>query len=206
MIEMIYVLQNIDQTTAPAIQQTFKNLPSSASALQFTSRFTFSKRNPRHPQATSRKHSTNFSASGPIALTISTPRIPTPARNPTGKPSLVTPFPDRLITQGAFLLGVRPGSKTAYALLDIDMGSPYHPKRDPLALQRICDALEPLGIVAHLALTSSHSQGLHIYFPFGKSFPSWQIALVVHHPARERRLQTQTRLARSLSQPQAFLC
>ncbi len=106
-----------------------------------------------------------------------------PHPNPGDKPKWQTesrhPLADRLIIQGASLLGVRPGPQTSYALLDIDNGSPYHPRRDPLALQRICDALEPLGIVARVVTTSSHSQGLHIYFPLGKSFPSWQIALVV---------------------------
>ena len=109
--------------------------------------------------------------------------IHAPHPDPGDKPNWQTesrhPLADRLIIQGAFLLGVRPGAQTAYALLDIDKGSPYHPRRDPLALQRICDALEALGIVAHVVLTSSHSQGLHIYCPLGQSFPSWQIALVI---------------------------
>ena len=104
---------------------------------------------------------------------------PDPGEKPNWQTESRHPLADRLIIQGASLLGVRPGAQTAYALLDIDRGSPYHPRRDPLALQRICDALEPLGIVAHVVLTSSHSQGLHIYLPFGKSFPSWQIALVI---------------------------
>ena len=64
---------------------------------------------------------------------------PDPGTKPEWQTESRHPLADRLITQGALLLGVRPGPQTTYALLDIDRGSPYHPKRDPLALQRICD-------------------------------------------------------------------
>jgi hypothetical protein len=59
---------------------------------------------------------------------------------------------DRLIQQGAFLYGVRFGKLTHYLMLDIDASSQYHPSRDPYALTRILAALEPLGLVAHLAI------------------------------------------------------
>jgi hypothetical protein len=104
---------------------------------------------------------------------------PDPGQKPDWKTESRYPLSDRLIDQGAFLYGVRPGPKTAYALLDLDYGSPYHPRRDPLALQRICDALEPLGLLAHLTLTSSDSRGLHLYFPCTEELPSWQLALAV---------------------------
>lgn len=89
------------------------------------------------------------------------------------------PLSDRLIQQGAYLYGVRFGSQTQYCLLDIDAGSAYHPKQDSLAIARITEALEPLGLVSHLACTSSYSGGLHLYFPFEEAQNSWQLAIAV---------------------------
>jgi hypothetical protein len=89
------------------------------------------------------------------------------------------PLSDRLIRQGAYLYGVRFGAETNYCLLDIDTGSLYHPKRDPLAVSRIVAALEPLGLVKYVACTSSYSGGLHLYFPFQQVQSSWQLAIAL---------------------------
>ena len=104
---------------------------------------------------------------------------PDPGQKPDWKTESSHPLSDRLIAQGSCLYGVRPGSQTTYGLLDIDFGSPYHPRHDPLALQRICEALEPLGLLSHLTLTSSDSKGLHAYFPCAQELPSWQLALAI---------------------------
>ena len=104
---------------------------------------------------------------------------PDPGQKPDWKTESSHPLSDRLIAQGTYLYGVRPGPQTTYGLLDIDFGSPYHPRRDPLALQRICEALEPLGLLSHLTLTSSDSKGLHLYFPCAEELPSWQLALAI---------------------------
>jgi hypothetical protein len=69
---------------------------------------------------------------------------------------------DRLILQSAKLYGVRFGSETAYAMVDIDTDSPYHPRQDEYAIPRLLDTLEPLGLIHHITLTSSHSGGLHV--------------------------------------------
>ncbi|MBM0744868.1 hypothetical protein JOY44_25450 (plasmid) [Phormidium sp. CLA17] len=86
---------------------------------------------------------------------------------------------DRLIQQGSYLYGVRFGAETNYCLLDIDIGSLYHPKQDPFAISRILAALEPLGLVSHVACTSSYSGGLHLYFPFQQAQNSWKLAITV---------------------------
>jgi hypothetical protein len=86
---------------------------------------------------------------------------------------------DRIIQQGSYLYGVRFGKGTHYALLDIDVNSRYHPRQDPLAIDRIVHTLEPLGLVSHLTVQSSHSGGLHLYFPFEQAQPSWKIALAI---------------------------
>ena len=89
------------------------------------------------------------------------------------------PLSDRVIHQGSYLYGVRFGAETSYCLLDIDAGSAYHPKHDPLAISRIAAALEPLGLVSSLICTSSYSGGLHLYFPFPNPQSSWQLAIAV---------------------------
>lgn len=89
------------------------------------------------------------------------------------------PLSDRLIEQGAFLYGVRFGKETDYALLDIDTRSPYHPKRDPFAIRRILEALEPLGIVHGLILSSSYSGGIHVYLPFAQAQKCGSLALAI---------------------------
>lgn len=81
--------------------------------------------------------------------------------------------------QGAYLYGVRFGSETRYALLDIDWGSAYHPQQDPLAISRLIAALEPLGLVSYLACTSSYSRGLHLYLPFAQPQSSWKLAIAL---------------------------
>lgn len=89
------------------------------------------------------------------------------------------PLSDRLIQQSSYLYGVRFGAETSYCLLDIDIGSLYHPKQDPFAISRIVAALEPLGLVSHVACTSSYSNGLHLYFPFQQAQSSWKLAIAV---------------------------
>lgn len=104
---------------------------------------------------------------------------PEPGRSPDWKTESRHPLADRLIRQGTYLFGVRFGKTTNYCLLDIDMGSPYHPKRDRLAISRILAALEPLGLVSGVTCVSSNSGGLHLYFPFEEAQSSWELAMVI---------------------------
>lgn len=83
---------------------------------------------------------------------------------------------DRLLKQGSYLYGVRFGSHTHYLMLDIDRKSAFHPYRDPFAISRILATLEPLGLVRYVAVSSSYSGGIHLYFPFVQGQPSWAIA------------------------------
>ena len=89
------------------------------------------------------------------------------------------PLSDRVLDQGDFLYGVRFGSQTAYCVLDIDIGSFYHPQQDAFAVGRILSALEPIGLTAYLGCTSSYSGGLHLYFPLSKPIASWELAIAV---------------------------
>ena len=104
---------------------------------------------------------------------------PDPDQKPDWQTETAHPLGDRLLLQGSYLYGVRLGPKTAYGMLDVDAGSPYHPRRDPLALERMFAALEPLGLVSHLTVNSSSNGGLHVYLPFGEEVLSWQLALAI---------------------------
>ena len=101
---------------------------------------------------------------------------PDPGTRPDWKTESRHPLSDRLIQQGAYLYGVRFGQRTRYLLLDIDAQSRYHPAQDPLAIRRMIAALEPLDLVAWVAITSSDSGGLHLYLPFEEEQDSWAIA------------------------------
>lgn len=104
---------------------------------------------------------------------------PEPYDRPQWQTESRYPLSNRLFHQGAYLFGVRFGQQTNYCLLDIDAGSAYHPSRDPLAIQRIVTALEPIGLVDYVACTSSYSQGVHLYFPFETAQPSWRLSTAI---------------------------
>ena len=69
------------------------------------------------------------------------------------------------------VIGCRFGSKTAYAMLDIDSGSPYLD-----LIPQIKAALETIGIVRTITIQSSWSRGLHLYCPLPVAFPTFSVA------------------------------
>ena len=77
------------------------------------------------------------------------------------------------------LIGVRFGNQTEYALLDIDKGSPYHPSNNHEKFKTVLQALEEIGLVRPLIVQSSHSEGLHIYYPLWQEVPSFGIACAI---------------------------
>ena len=77
------------------------------------------------------------------------------------------------------LVGVRPGHTIAYALLDIDINSPYHPRQDASAIARIEAALETIGITRSLRIRSSWSEGIHLYLPLPESVKTFDLAVAL---------------------------
>lgn len=73
-------------------------------------------------------------------------------------------------------MGVRFGKLTNYGLLDVDIHSPYHPKKDPEAYQNLIRALRNLGIRRTITITSSDSGGIHIYFFLEEMVKSFWLA------------------------------
>jgi len=104
---------------------------------------------------------------------------PVPGQKPQWQTETRFPLSDRLINEGTHLYGVRFGSQTQYLLIDIDVGSSYHPRSDRLAIPRLVEALEPLGLVSYLVCSSSYSGGLHLYFPFAEPQKTWDLAFAV---------------------------
>ena len=102
-----------------------------------------------------------------------------PGQSPNWQTESRYPLSDRILDQGSLLYGVRFGSQTAYCVLDIDIGSFYHPQQDAFAIGRILSALEPIGLTAYLGCTSSYSGGIHLYFPLQKPIASWELASAV---------------------------
>ncbi|MGB3295236.1 MAG: hypothetical protein WBB01_19820 [Phormidesmis sp.] len=79
----------------------------------------------------------------------------------------------------AHLIGVRPGHDTVYALLDIDINSPYHPAQDVKAIARIQAALETIGITRTLVIRSSWSKGIHLYVPLPLAVKTFDLAVAL---------------------------
>ncbi|EDX82932.1 hypothetical protein S7335_110 [Synechococcus sp. PCC 7335] len=77
------------------------------------------------------------------------------------------------------LVGVRPGQYINYALLDIDINSPYHPKQDTNAIARIEAALETIGITRTLKIRSSWSEGIHLYLPLPERVKTFDLAVAL---------------------------
>lgn len=101
---------------------------------------------------------------------------PDPGQRPDWKTERRHLLSDRLIQQGAYLYGVRFGKQTRYLMLDLDAKSRYHPAHQPAAVKRIIEALEPLDLVSWVAVRSSESGGIHLYFPFEEAQDTSAIA------------------------------
>jgi hypothetical protein len=77
------------------------------------------------------------------------------------------------------VLGVRFDQATEYGLLDIDVLSQYHPRQNPGAIAELQLALETIGITRTVLIRSSHSDGLHLYFPLNGTVNTFNLAVAV---------------------------
>jgi hypothetical protein len=85
----------------------------------------------------------------------------------------------KLYIDDLHLLGVSFGDTTRYAMIDIDIDSPYHPNNDPQAYARLLLTLERIGLVYPVPIRSSHSGGIHIYYFFPRPVPTFRIAALI---------------------------
>ena len=79
-----------------------------------------------------------------------------------------------------FLLGVGFGASTFYAMLDIDIGSPYHPANNSKAFQKLLHTLEKKGLTHPVLIQSSNSGGIHVYYFFPKKLNTFRVASFIH--------------------------
>ena len=77
-----------------------------------------------------------------------------------------------------YIIGKRFGRLTNYLMIDVDTGSPFHPRNS--GIEPILEAMESLGLCRFLLIRSSGSDGLHIYFPLAEPVRSWAIACAAH--------------------------
>ena len=86
----------------------------------------------------------------------------------------------RLYEDPKELIGVGFGKTTNYLLLDIDYEkNPVHPHYNRDLFRQLLNALEKIGIVRYIVLQSSSSQGIHVYIPLPKQYPTYHVAAAV---------------------------
>ncbi|MEO1182401.1 MAG: hypothetical protein AAFX51_16480, partial [Cyanobacteria bacterium J06636_28] len=77
-----------------------------------------------------------------------------------------------------YVIGKRFGKLTNYLMIDVDRGSPFHPRNG--GIEPILEAMESLGLCRFLLIRSSVSDGLHIYFPLAEPVSAWGMACAAH--------------------------
>lgn len=105
-------------------------------------------------------------------------------KDPSSKPNWFTkkgyPERSRVLWQSwqdpKTLIGVRFSKETCYGLIDIDCGSKYLNAED---VDGIKAGLETIGIVRTLTISSSWSQGIHLYTPFPDSVGTFNLAVTL---------------------------
>ncbi|MGG6262895.1 hypothetical protein ACQ4M3_29130 [Leptolyngbya sp. AN03gr2] len=101
---------------------------------------------------------------------------------PDGRWRTLTRYPLRprelwkIWQDAAELVGVRFGSQTSYALIDLDKLGQYHPVHNSEALPLIRAALETIGITRTFLTQSSWSGGLHLWIPLPELVPTFGLA------------------------------
>jgi len=75
-----------------------------------------------------------------------------------------------------YVVGKRFNSQTSYLMLDIDIGSSFHPDNNETKWRYLLFVLEAIGLVRPIIVRSSDSGGLHLYFVLAKPVLTWKTA------------------------------
>jgi hypothetical protein len=76
-----------------------------------------------------------------------------------------------------YQVGKRFSKWTNYFMLDIDRAeSIYHPDRNLTDFYKLVASLADIGLTDFITVRSSHSEGIHLYFPLKESVKSWGLA------------------------------
>lgn len=77
-------------------------------------------------------------------------------------------------------MAIRPSSQTGWVAVDIDQaGSPYHPDRGDGTLEPLLERLALIGLRKPLIFQSSHSRGLHLWYPLRQPHKTFDAALSI---------------------------
>lgn len=87
------------------------------------------------------------------------------------------------------ILGLRFGRETRYALIDIDIDSPYHPDNNSENFCSVLGAAEKIGLCRHMLVRSSESGGLHVYFFLPEPVPTFGLACAMKFALLDEGLQ-----------------
>jgi hypothetical protein len=75
-------------------------------------------------------------------------------------------------------LAVKPATPlTSWAAIDIDISSRYHPTSDDgEGIEPVIEAMTLIGLEEPLEFQSSHSGGIHLWYPLGEAYRTWDLA------------------------------
>ncbi len=102
------------------------------------------------------------------------------------------------------LLGVRFGEKTRYFLLDIDRGSPYHPLISLSSYKALLHTLEDEGFTRPIVVSSSESEGLHIYFVLPEEVLTNSLSMAISLLLRDKGFVPKDGALEAFPAPKAF--
>ncbi|WP_204136984.1 hypothetical protein [Halomicronema sp. CCY15110] len=80
---------------------------------------------------------------------------------------------------------------TQYLMLDIDIGSAYHPANNHHHYAGILNALQQIGLFDYILICSSSSGGLHVYYPLPDSVSCFRLALAIREQLTQERFTVQ---------------
>ena len=100
------------------------------------------------------------------------PKWYTENRFPLEIPTLLRRFLDPEILVGIRFSTSR-DSTTNYLMIDTDRGSANHPLNNEENFKKILHVMEDAGLAEYVNVQSSHSKGIHTYFPLSKSIPTF---------------------------------
>ncbi|MCY7284268.1 MAG: hypothetical protein LH679_12715 [Cyanobacteria bacterium CAN_BIN43] len=87
------------------------------------------------------------------------------------------------------LIGLRFGNQTRYCLIDIDRGSEYHPANNSSKFKDVLAALENIGLCRSIFITSSSSDGIHVYYFLPELLPTFGLASAIKFALEDTGLQ-----------------
>ena len=73
-------------------------------------------------------------------------------------------------------IGLSFAPQTIYVVLDIDRMSAYHPLNDEGEFKRLMGVYEDIGLNDYVVIQSSLNGGIHVYFIFTESLPTYNLA------------------------------